>query len=92
MALMLNGGMYMSKVKKPFYRGEIYKSQNEDGRTLSFVVNIYQDKVDKEKIWVVANEILAPTEANNHPNSVNYHPKLFRRLKEVLIKEGRWVD
>ena len=31
-------------------------------------------------------------ETNNHPNSVNYHPKLFRRLKEVLIKEGRWTN
>ncbi|MEH7505816.1 hypothetical protein V7152_28330 [Neobacillus drentensis] len=82
----------MSKVKKPFYRGEVYKSQNEDRRTLSFVVNIYKDKKDKEKIWIVSNDILAPTEANNHPTSVNYHPKLFRRLKEILIQEDRWVE
>ncbi|MGG4559110.1 hypothetical protein [Bacillus toyonensis] len=78
--------------KQQFVREEVYKSDKEDSRTISFVVNIYQDKNDKEKIWVVSKEILNPTEINNHKNSVNYHPMMFRRLKEVLIKEGRWTE
>lgn len=78
--------------KQQFVREEIYKSDKEGSRTVSFVVNIYQDKDDKEKIWVVSKEILNPTEINNHENSVNYHPKMFKRLKGVLIQEGRWTD
>ncbi|PEU04101.1 hypothetical protein CN527_04515 [Bacillus cereus] len=78
--------------KQQFVREEVYKSDKEDSRTISFVVNIYQDKNDKEKIWVVSKEILNPTEINNHENSVNYHPMMFRRLQEILIKEGRWTE
>ncbi|PHD44852.1 hypothetical protein COF67_25380 [Bacillus toyonensis] len=79
-------------VKQQFVREEVYKSEKEDSRTISFVVNTYQDKVDKEKIWVVSKEILNPTEINNHENSVNYHPTMFKRLKEILFNEGRWID
>jgi hypothetical protein len=79
-------------VKKQFVRGEVYKSDKEDSRTISFVVNVYQDKNDKEKIWIVSNKILNPTEINNHPHSVNYHPKMFERLKQNLIQEGRWFE
>lgn len=78
--------------KQTFVREEVYKSDKEGSRTISFVVNIYQDKDDKEKIWVVSKEILNPTEINNHENSVNYHPKMFQRLKSILIHEGRWAD
>ncbi|OJD42826.1 hypothetical protein [Bacillus nitratireducens] len=78
--------------KQQFVREKVYKPDKEDSRTISFVVNIYQDKNDKEKIWVVSKEILNPTEINNHENSVNYHPMMFRRLKGVLIKEGRWTE
>jgi hypothetical protein len=78
--------------KRQFVRGEVYKSEKEDSRTISFVVNVYQDKQDKEKIWVVSNEVLNPTEVNNHEESVNYHPKMFERLREILINEGRWAD
>jgi len=76
--------------KQQFVREEVYKSDKESSRTISFVVNVYQDKDDNEKIWVVSKEILNPTEINNHKNSVNYHPKMFQRLKEILINEGRW--
>lgn len=79
-------------VKQQFVREEVYKSDKDGSRTISFVVNIYQDKVDKDKIWVVSKGILNPTEINNHKNSVNYHPKMFERLKEVLKNEGRWAD
>lgn len=79
----------MPKEKQKFVRGDIHKSE---GRTITFVVNFWQDKEDKEKIWMGSKEILNPTEVNNHPHSVNHHPKLFRRLKEVLEKEGRWVN
>lgn len=78
--------------KQQFVKEEVYKSDKENSRTISFVINVYQDKVDKEKIWVVSKEILNPTEVNNHKNSVNYHPKMFQRLREVLINEGRWTD
>lgn len=78
--------------KQQFERGVVYKSIKENSRTISFVVNVYQDKNDKEKIWVVSNNILPPTEINNHINSVNYHPKMFQRLREILIKEGRWSE
>ncbi|MBO2535086.1 hypothetical protein [Rummeliibacillus suwonensis] len=77
--------------KQQFVREEVYKSDKEGSRTVSFVVNVYQDKEDKEKIWVVSKKILIPTEINNHENSVNYHPKMFERLKEMLIQEGRWT-
>jgi hypothetical protein len=77
-------------VKQQFVREEVYKSDKEGSRTISFVLNVYQDKEDKEKIWVVSKEILNPTEINNHKNSVNYHPKMFQRLREILIKEDRW--
>lgn len=40
----------------------------------------------------MSNEVLVPTEINNHENSVNYHPKMFERLKEILISEGRWFE
>lgn len=76
--------------KQQFVREEVY-SKN-DSRTISFVVSIFQDREDKEKIWVVSKEILNPTEINNHENSVNYHPKMFQRLRVVLINEGRWTD
>lgn len=79
-------------VKQQFVRKEVYKSDKEGSRTISFVVNIYQDKVDKEKIWVVSKEVLNPTEINNHKHSVNFHPKMFERLREVLKNEGRWTD
>lgn len=78
--------------KQQFVREEVYKSDKESSRTISFVVNVYQDKDDTEKIWIVSKEILNPTEINNHENSVNYHPKMFERLKEVLMQEGRWTD
>lgn len=78
--------------KQQFFRGEIHKSNNESSRTISFVINVYQDKNDKEKIWMVSNDILNPTEINNHPQSVNFHPKMFQRLREILISEGRWRD
>ncbi|KJJ41385.1 hypothetical protein UM89_13875 [Bacillus subtilis] len=78
--------------KQQFVREEVYKSDKEGSRTISFVLSVYQDKEDKEKIWVVSKEILNPTEINNHKSSVNYHPKMFQRLREVLIKEGRWYD
>lgn len=76
--------------KKEFVRELVYKADGVDSRTISFVINVYQDKKDKEKIWVVSKEILNPTEINNHPNSVNYHPKMFEHLKEILMKEERW--
>ncbi|MDM5352033.1 hypothetical protein QUF65_14190 [Lysinibacillus sphaericus] len=78
--------------KQEFIREVVYKSDKEGSRTISFVVNVYQDKDDKEKIWVVSKEILNPTEINNHENSVNYHPKMFERLKNILIQEGRWTE
>ncbi|MFC2949209.1 hypothetical protein [Virgibacillus sediminis] len=78
--------------KKQFVREEVYKSDKEGSSTISFVVNVYQDRKDKEKIWVVSKDILNPTEINNHVESVNYHPKMFQRLREVLIKEGRWRE
>ena len=78
--------------KKQFVREEVYKAAGENSRTISFVVNVYQVKEDKEKIWVVSKEILNPTEINNHSNSVNYQPKMFERLKEILIKEERWFE
>jgi hypothetical protein len=79
--------------KRQFVRGEVYKASGEESRTVSFVVNVYQDKKDKEKIWVVSNgDILVPTEINNHEQSVNHHPKMFKRLKALLIKEGRWEE
>ncbi|PAD25230.1 hypothetical protein CHH62_13150 [Niallia circulans] len=77
-------------VKQQFVREEVYKSDKEDSRTVSFVINVYQDKKDKEKIWLVSKGILNPTEINNHEGSVNYHPKMFQRLRELLIKEERW--
>lgn len=77
--------------KQQFVREEVYKSK-EGSRTISFVVNVYQDREDKEKIWIVSKGILNPTEVNNHANSINYHPKMFERLKEVLIQEGRWTN
>lgn len=77
--------------KKQFVKEEVYKANGENSRTLSFVVNIFQDKKDKEKIWVVSKAILNPTEINNHVNSVNYHPKMFERLKKILIQEDRWT-
>lgn len=77
--------------KQNFVREEVYSSEKDGSRTITFVINIYQDKVDKEKIWVVSKEILNPTEINNHENSVNYHPKMFQRLREILIKEDRWT-
>ena len=78
--------------KHEFVRGEVYKAEKDGSRTISFVINVYQDKEDKEKIWVVSKDILNPTEINNHKNSVNYHPKMYQRLREVLIKEDRWAD
>lgn len=78
--------------KKQFVRGEVYKATGEDARTISFVVNIYQDKKDKEKIWIVSNGVLNNTEINNHSHSVNYHPKIFERLKKILINENRWTE
>ena len=78
--------------KKQFVREEVYKAAGEDSRTISFVINVYQDKKDKEKIWVVSKKILNPTEINNHSNSVNYQPKMFERLREILIGEERWIE
>lgn len=78
--------------KRPFFRGEIYIPEKEESRTISFVTSVYQDKNDKEKIWVVSKDILAPTEINNHEQSVNYHPKAFARLKEILKNEGKWTE
>ncbi|MBD8848405.1 hypothetical protein [Priestia megaterium] len=75
------------KQKQTFTRGTIY---NSEGKTITFVVNFWQDKNDKKRIWMASKDILVPTEINNHPNSVNYHPKLFSRLKELLINEDRW--
>lgn len=82
----------MRQQRQQFVREEVYKSDKEGTRTISFVVNVYQDKEDKEKIWVVSKEILNPTEINNHQNSVNYHPKMFNSLREILINEGRWTE
>lgn len=79
-------------VKQQFVREDVYKSDKENSRTISFVVNVYQDKADNEKIWIVSKEILNPTEINNHEKSINYHPKMFNRLREILIQEGRWAD
>jgi hypothetical protein len=76
-------------LKQTFELGEVHKA--EEGRTITFVANFWQDKKDKEKIWMVSNGILAPTEVNNHPTSVNHHPKLFNRLKAILEAEGRWL-
>jgi hypothetical protein len=75
--------------KQTFTRGEIYKSE---GKTISFVINVWQDKDDNEKIWLGSKDIIAPTEINNKPKSVNYHPKLFNRLKEILKKENKWSE
>ncbi|MED3952606.1 hypothetical protein P4603_10950 [Priestia aryabhattai] len=75
------------KQKQTFTRGTIY---NSEGKTTTFVVNFWQDKSDKERIWMASKDILVPTEINNHPNSVNYHPKLFSRLKEILMHEDQW--
>ena len=69
----------MNLAKREFVRGEVYKAEKDGSRTISFVINVYQDKEDKEKIWVVSKDILNPTEINNHENSVNYHP-------------NRWAD
>lgn len=79
-------------MRQQFVREEVYTSEKEGTRTISFVVNVYQDKDDKEKIWVVSKGILNPTEINNHKNSVNHHPKMYERLREVLINEGRWTE
>ncbi|WP_221564616.1 hypothetical protein [Alkalihalobacillus sp. TS-13] len=79
----------MPNNKQLFTRGKIHTTE---GRTITFVVNFWQDKNDKDKIWMSSKNILNPTEVNNHSNSINYHPKLFRRLKEVLQNENRWVD
>jgi hypothetical protein len=77
-------------LKQTFVRGEVHKT--DEGKTITFVVNFWQDKEDKEKIWMVSNGILAPSEINNHPDSVNHHPKLFKRLKAILESEGRWSN
>lgn len=88
-----NGKGELKKLaKKQFVREEVYKADGEGSKTISFVVNLYQDKKDKEKIWFVSKGILNPTEINNHGNSVNYHPKMFDRLKKILIKEERWTE
>ena len=79
-------------MRQQFVREEVYTSEKEGTRTISFVVNVYQDKDDKEKIWVVSKGILNPTEINNHKYSVNHHPKMYERLREVLINEGRWTE
>lgn len=75
--------------KQTFNRGDIHKSE---GITITFVMNVWQDKKDKEKIWMSSRDILNPTEINNHSNSVNYHPKMFDRLKEILVSEERWRE
>lgn len=78
----------MANSKQLFHRGDIHKAD----RTITFVINFWQDNNDKEKIWMSSNGILAPTEVNNHTNSVNYHPKMFKRLREILIQEERWIE
>lgn len=41
---------------------------------------------------MVSNDILNPTEINNHQSSINYHPKMFERLRKILIEENRWTE
>ncbi|MEK4536342.1 hypothetical protein NST21_13555 [Peribacillus sp. FSL K6-1552] len=44
-----------------FVREDVYKSDKENSMTFAFVVNVYQDKVDKEKIWSCIERNQKPT-------------------------------
>lgn len=79
-------------IVQQFIRKHVYTSDKEESRTVAFVINVYQDKKDSNKIWMVSNDILNPTEINNHQSSINYHPKMFERLRKILIEENRWRE
>lgn len=78
--------------KQQFERGKAYVSEKEDSKTVSFVINAYQDAIDLEKIWLVSKDVIAQIEINNHIGSINNHPKAFERISELLKREGKWRD
>ncbi|WP_249593623.1 hypothetical protein [Peribacillus frigoritolerans] len=78
--------------KQQFERGKAYISEKEDSKTVSFVINAYQDTNDLEKIWLVSKDVISQIEINNHEGSVNHHSKAFERLSGLLKKEGKWRE
>lgn len=78
--------------RQQFERGIVYTPEDQNSRVINFVITAYQDKEYLEKIWLVAKDVIAPIEINNYETSVNYHPKAFERLREVLREQGKWRE
>lgn len=71
----------------PIKDGEVRVAEG----SLAIVVGVWQDKKDPNVIHLLSKDQFITT-VSNKEDSVRYHPHLFKELKELLKRYGKWRE
>ena len=71
--------------------GDVRLFKGKDGKAMAVTFGLWAERKNKSQpIHIHISGSGGNTTVTNDPNSKRYHRTLFRNLRSILIKNGRW--
>jgi len=80
----------MVKIKMQPTQKSLKGHYGSKGKTVYLHIGIWHDKKTDHIHIACPEETKLHSTISDKPESVRYHENLYKKLKEILMREGRW--